>query len=106
MVPLCMNRTVPIPSSSPRRRLAATALALAWIVTGCTVGPDYHRPDIAVPTAYRENPPTTGDWKTARRIDKIEWFASAEDLCRAMAALWTRAQTPQGKPLLDVLAAR
>ena len=45
-----------------------------------------------------------GDWKTARRIDKIEWFASAEDLCRVMAALWTRAQTPQGKPLLDVLA--
>jgi len=45
-----------------------------------------------------------GDWKAARRIDKIEWFASAEDLCRTMAALWTRAQTPQGKPLLDILA--
>jgi len=45
-----------------------------------------------------------GTWKTARRIDKLEWFASAEDLCRTMATLWTRAQDPKAAPLLDVLA--
>jgi len=45
-----------------------------------------------------------GDWKTARRIDKIEWFASSEDLCRVMATLWTRAQDPRAAPLLAVLA--
>jgi len=44
------------------------------------------------------------EWKAARRIDKIEWFASSQDLCRTMAALWTRGQSRQGKPLLDVLA--
>jgi beta-lactamase class A len=44
------------------------------------------------------------EWKTARRIDKLEWFASAEDLCRAMGTLWTRGQSPKAAPLFDVLA--
>lgn len=43
-------------------------------------------------------------WKTARAIDKLEWFASSEDLCRVMGTLWTRAQDPKAAPLLDVLA--
>jgi beta-lactamase class A len=45
----------------------------------------------------------TGAWKTARRIDKLEWFASSNDLCRAMAALWTRGQDPKTKQVLDIL---
>ncbi len=43
-------------------------------------------------------------WSTARQIDKLEWFASGEDLCRVMGALWTRAQDPKAAPLLAVLA--
>jgi beta-lactamase class A len=46
----------------------------------------------------------TASWTTARRIDKLEWFASAEDLCRVMAALWTRAQDPRAARVLDILA--
>jgi beta-lactamase class A len=45
-----------------------------------------------------------GTWKTARWVDKIEWFASSNDLCRTMAALWTRAQDPKTARVLDVLA--
>ena len=45
-----------------------------------------------------------GSWKTARQIDKLEWFASAEDLCRAMGTLWTRAQDPKAAAVLDVLS--
>jgi beta-lactamase class A len=44
------------------------------------------------------------DWKTARRIDQLEWFASADDLCRAMGTLWLRGQKDAAKPVLDVLA--
>lgn len=47
---------------------------------------------------------SVADWKTARAIDRLEWFASSEDLCRVMAALWTRARDPRTAPLLDVLA--
>lgn len=43
-------------------------------------------------------------WTTARHIDRLEWFASAEDLCRVMATLQARAQRPAAAPLLDVLA--
>jgi beta-lactamase class A len=45
----------------------------------------------------------SGAWKTARQIDKIEWFASSMDLCRTMAALWTRAQNPKAAVVLDIL---
>ena len=42
------------------------------------------------------------DWKTARHIEDIEWFASALDLCGAMAALRDRATTVPA--VLEVLA--
>lgn len=43
-------------------------------------------------------------WTGARGIDKIEWFASAEDLCRVMDTLRARSKTETVAPLLDVLA--
>jgi NodT family efflux transporter outer membrane factor (OMF) lipoprotein len=44
----------------PRRALAPIALA-ALLLVGCAVGPDYVRPQMDVPAAYKE----TGPWKTA-----------------------------------------
>ncbi|MDQ0072627.1 NodT family efflux transporter outer membrane factor (OMF) lipoprotein [Variovorax boronicumulans] len=45
-----------------RRALAPTAVALAaLLLAGCAVGPDYVRPQMDVPAAYKE----TGPWKTA-----------------------------------------
>ncbi len=52
-----------------RRRVTGPSLAAAALVvalSACTVGPDYRRPDVAVPTAYREDPPVGGGWKTAQ----------------------------------------
>lgn len=61
-----MNR---LPFLAPFRRRAvraACAGALAVVVAGCMVGPDYRRPDVDVPARYREDPPSSGgDWKTA-----------------------------------------
>jgi beta-lactamase class A len=67
--------------------------------------PEARRRDYLDRTLAAKAPPidAAGAWKTARRIDKLEWFASSEDLCRTMAALWTRAQNPKAAPLLDVL---
>ena len=52
--------------------------------------------------------PTEGtdftDWKTARHVDTIEWFAGAADLCRLAGALWRRAQDPRAAALLEVLS--
>ena len=38
---------------------------LVLLLTGCAVGPDYHKPDVATPAAYKE----AGDWKTAEPKD-------------------------------------
>lgn len=46
----------------------------------------------------------TATWIDPRRIDTIEWFASAADLCRALASLQRQAQQPglgQVKALLS-----
>lgn len=40
------------------RRLLPLALAasITFLVSGCMVGPDYHRPQVAVPTQWKELP--------------------------------------------------
>ena len=42
------------------------------------------------------------EWKTARHIEDLQWFASTRDLCGAMARLRDRAQAVPA--ILDVLA--
>lgn len=41
------------------------ALLAALLVSACAVGPDYHRPAVEAPSAYKE----AGDWKPARPAD-------------------------------------
>jgi NodT family efflux transporter outer membrane factor (OMF) lipoprotein len=56
--------TSPEPSSShpaPRRAAIAAATA-ALLLTACAAGPDYVRPALDLPAAYKE----TGPWKTAQ----------------------------------------
>jgi NodT family efflux transporter outer membrane factor (OMF) lipoprotein len=46
-----------------RRSLAL----LVMLASACSVGPDYRRPEVTVPTAYKE----LGDWKTAEPSDDL-----------------------------------
>jgi len=47
------------------RRLAAP-IALAALLAGCMVGPDYRRPEVEVPAAYKE----ASQWKVAQPADE------------------------------------
>ncbi len=42
------------------------AFLAALLLTGCAVGPDYRRPDVATPAAFKE----AGDWKPAEPRDE------------------------------------
>lgn len=62
-------------------------LALALLLAGCAVGPDYRRPEVVTPPAFKE----ADGWVAAQPADAIErdrWWAAF------------------GDPLLDQLAAR
>ncbi|MGN6579592.1 MAG: efflux transporter outer membrane subunit [Bordetella sp.] len=66
---------------TPARRLAGwlkpasvSSLVLAWLLTGCTVGPDYRRPTIALPDHYRSAEATA-----TRRADLARWWNSFDD---------------------------
>jgi beta-lactamase class A len=45
-----------------------------------------------------------GKWNGPTAIDGIEWFASADDLCRAMVGIWTMGAQPGLEPVREILA--
>jgi hypothetical protein len=45
-----------------------------------------------------------GQWNGPTAIGDIEWFASANDLCRATAAIWTLGAQPGLAPLREILS--
>ena len=45
-------------AKSPRQTLIFSTLALAAVLGGCAVGPDYHRPDLALTAAFHTPAPT------------------------------------------------
>ncbi|CAG9240286.1 RND efflux system, outer membrane lipoprotein, NodT family [Paraburkholderia tropica] len=72
-----------VPSAGARRApklaLLGAASALAFALGGCAVGPDYHRPDSAVPAAYKEAPE---GWKVAQPADAADrgpWWLIYDD---------------------------
>ncbi|WP_198299099.1 efflux transporter outer membrane subunit [Bordetella genomosp. 13] len=63
-------------------------LALLLTLAGCAVGPDYHRPEVATPAAYKEAAPASlpaheaGSWQAARPSEDAlrgEWWKVFND---------------------------
>jgi outer membrane protein, multidrug efflux system len=55
------------------RRALGVVAAGAALVAGCTVGPDYRRPDVATPPAWRIDTPQ------AAEIVNIRWWEQFGD---------------------------
>ena len=59
----------------PRKSAIVLVLALA----GCAVGPNYKRPDAAIPASYKEAPE---GWKVAQPADQVDrgnWWTIYND---------------------------
>ncbi|VVE88442.1 efflux transporter outer membrane subunit [Pandoraea bronchicola] len=71
------GRGVATPARARRTATFLAASAVLWLA-GCAVGPDYVRPDVDTPAAFKE----TGDWKLAEPSDAVskgEWWAIYKD---------------------------
>jgi outer membrane protein, multidrug efflux system len=92
------------PGSCKRHAIAGFASAMiALCLSGCTVGPNYKRPSVEVPTAYKEPPPQ--GWKTAAPHDEIakgNWWEAFGDA--QLNDLETQALT--ASPTLQAAVAR
>src|SRR5262245_15409847 len=54
-------------------------VAVAFLITGCAVGPDYRRPETPVPQAFKE---ASGDWLVAKPADDVpkgKWWEVFND---------------------------
>ncbi|HTR03797.1 MAG TPA: efflux transporter outer membrane subunit [Thermoanaerobaculia bacterium] len=59
-------------------RALALALALAFVLPGCAVGPDYHKPETVSPAAFKEAPVDPSEWRVAAPDDHLPrgaWWA-------------------------------
>ena len=73
--PLPSKTRIAMPNAA---RLALPLALAAALLGGCTVGPDYVRPDTDVPAAYKED----SLWKTARPADEYprgQWWRVFHD---------------------------
>lgn len=53
------------------------AVAIGVVFTGCTVGPNYHRPAVSVPAAFRAPAPLPAD--QAASLADLKWFEVFKD---------------------------
>jgi multidrug efflux system outer membrane protein len=59
------------------RSILAGIMALS--LTGCTVGPNYRRPNVDVPTAYRADPTNLGSGPTPESLGNAKWWTVFQD---------------------------
>jgi NodT family efflux transporter outer membrane factor (OMF) lipoprotein len=57
----------------------ALAASLVVLLSGCMVGPDYHRPQVPVPAQYKELPGWTAATPEAGEAPKGDWWTSFND---------------------------
>ena len=62
-----------------QRSRALIAVTLAFCVSGCTVGPNYKRPDVDVPTTYRAAPANDAAANSAPALGEAKWFEVFQD---------------------------
>ena len=63
-------------------RVRGRALALLLCLSGCLVGPDYHRPAAVIAPHFKEGPPALPGWKYATPLDaapKGPWWTIYDD---------------------------
>jgi outer membrane protein, multidrug efflux system len=62
----------------PRSR-ATIALLVAFSISGCTVGPNYKRPSVDVPTTYRAAPPAGEAGANTAALGEAKWWTVFQD---------------------------
>jgi NodT family efflux transporter outer membrane factor (OMF) lipoprotein len=81
-----LNHNETASSVKRARQILACALSGALLLSGCTVGPKYHRPAVTTPEAFKEltpaDYPSTDGWKVAQPKDaalKGKWWEIFND---------------------------
>jgi len=58
---------------------AALAVALTSLLAGCVVGPDYHRPQVSMPTQFKPLPGWSAAAPGDANLPKANWWAAFHD---------------------------
>jgi NodT family efflux transporter outer membrane factor (OMF) lipoprotein len=84
MMKTCLTRSltrtlISAATSTGSRLLPLAPLCAALFLAGCMVGPDYHRPQVAVPATWKELPGWTQAEPDAAQGPKGEWWTAFQD---------------------------
>jgi NodT family efflux transporter outer membrane factor (OMF) lipoprotein len=69
-------------SSSRAWRPIASSLIGTLLLSACAVGPNYHRPDVVTPPAFKEAPSARNGWVPSQPMDTIDrgaWWSAFQD---------------------------
>jgi len=69
-------------SSRLRLRSVGSSLALALMLSGCMVGPNYTKPPVTTPPAFKEAPSAQNGWVPSQPMDTIQrgaWWSAFAD---------------------------
>ncbi|CAD6534381.1 Outer membrane protein OprM [Paraburkholderia hiiakae] len=77
--PSLMRMLISAAGRAATRTLPLAPLTAALLLSGCMVGPDYHRPQVAVPATWKELPGWTQADPEAAQGPKGEWWTAFQD---------------------------
>ena len=77
--PSLMRMLISAAGCAATRTLPLAPLTTALLLSGCMVGPDYHRPQVAVPATWKELPGWTQAEPEAAQGPKGEWWTAFQD---------------------------
>jgi NodT family efflux transporter outer membrane factor (OMF) lipoprotein len=76
------GRTTPVPTAVGAFIRCCAGMTLLLMAAACAVGPDYQRPAMAVPAAYKEAAGREAGWQVARPADWVDrgaWWSVFRD---------------------------
>ncbi len=77
---MALPSSYPLPSRSLARLVRLVATSGALLLTGCAVGPDFHRPDAPQASGYGEAPPATIEETPAIAGGEAQRFIDGKDI--------------------------
>jgi outer membrane protein, multidrug efflux system len=75
----CLDKCDERPGRGSVKLAAAMGILVAGLAAGCKMGPNYHKPDVAIPTTYHDFNPNPAEEGKAESYADLPWWQVFQD---------------------------